>query len=82
MANDLSLLITEIITTGKGQGMDQKDIAASAGVNPVSLSRLNSASDAKFSTLNVLATAVGLKIVLVPDSELAEKVRKGEVFDD
>ena len=78
----LSSLINEIISTGKKKGMNQKDIARITQYDAVSLSRAKKADDIKYSTLKAWAKSVGLRLTLVPDSTLAEKVQKGNLFDD
>lgn len=82
MDKELSTLINEIITTGKQKGLNQKDIARITQTDEVTLSRAKTADDIRFSSLKAWARAVGLRITLAPDSNLAEKVQKGELFDD
>ena len=82
MDTELSSMIHEIISTGRQKGMTQKDIARITQYDPVSISRAKSADDIKYSTLKAWAKSVGLRLTLVPDSTLAEKVRKGELFND
>ena len=79
-ANELSALFDEIIETAKRKGMKGEDIAQNAGISPSSLSRAKKADDIYFSTLQKIANGVGLKLALVPDSDIASEIQKGELF--
>ena len=78
--NELSLLFDEIIETAKRKGMKGEDIAENAAISPSSFSRAKKADDIYFSTLQKIAGAVGLKLTLVPDSDIASDIQKGELF--
>ncbi len=82
MKKDIIILLDEIIQSAKKQGMDQKTLASKAQVDPSSLSRAKKNKDIKFSTLQSLANAVGLSLILAPNSSVAEDVIKGNLFDD
>lgn len=73
-------LIELIIETGKAQGLDQKDLAARVSMTSPDLSRLKKADNSRFSTIETLANAVGLKVALVPDGDLIEKIEDGDLF--
>jgi DNA-binding Xre family transcriptional regulator len=73
-------LIELIIETGKKQGLDQKDLAAKVSMTSPDLSRLKKADNSRFSTIESLANAVGLKLALVPDDDLLEKIEAGDLF--
>ena len=73
-------LIELIIKTAKSQGLEQKDLAAKVSMSSPDLSRLKKADNSRFSTIENLANAVGLKIALVPDDELLEKIEGGNLF--
>jgi DNA repair protein RadC len=73
-------LIELIIETAKSQGLDQKSLASRVLMTSPDLSRLKKADNSRFSTLESLANAVGLKIALVPDDELLEKIESGNLF--
>lgn len=73
-------LIELIIETAKSQGLDQKDLAAMVSMTAPDLSRLKRADNSRFSTIENLANAVGLKLALVPDDELLEKIESGKLF--
>jgi len=81
MPKEVSDLVLEIVSTGKRKGMTQKDIARVARMDEVSLSRAKRADDIRLSSLIAMAKSVGLKVTLVSDSSLAEKVRRGELFE-
>ena len=81
MNDDLVLLVTEALAQAKKQGLRQKDVAERSQIGEVALSRLKKADDARFSTLQALGESVGLKLIWVPDSDLAELVTRGELFD-
>ena len=61
--------------------MSQKLLATRASVGEVALSRLKSADDARFSTLEALGKGVGLRLVWVADNTLAEHVARGDLFE-
>lgn len=81
MNTDLIALVTEVLEQAKTQGLRQKDVAELSQIGEVGLSRLKKAEDAKFSTVQALGGSVGLKLMWVPDSSLAELVTRGELFD-
>jgi len=81
MNNDLVMLVTEALEQARERGMRQKDVAELSQIGEVGLSRLKKADDARFSTLQALGQSVGLKLIWVQDSKLAELVGKGELFD-
>jgi transcriptional regulator with XRE-family HTH domain len=73
-------LLAEIVEIGHRQGLTQAAIAERAGIAVETLSRLKRADDLRLSSLQRLAAAVGLRIALVPDDDLAEQVIKQELF--
>lgn len=80
MFEGISSLLELILREGKKLGLDQKEIAAQAGISPEALSRAKKAIDIQFSTLARLADVVGLKVTLISDEPILEKILKGEVF--
>ena len=74
-------LLTEIIEVGKRQGKNQKALAKAAGLDETSLSRAKARGDMYYSSLESLCSAIGMRITLVPDNTVADKVRKGELFE-
>lgn len=81
MNADLVALVSEALAQAKKQGLRQKDVAERSQIGEVGLSRLKKADDARFSTLQALGESVGLRLIWVPDSSIAELVTKGELFD-
>lgn len=81
MNSDLVMLVTEALDQAKKQGLRQKDIAELSQIGEVGLSRLKKAEDARFTTLQALGESVGLKLIWVSDSSIAELVTRGELFD-
>lgn len=81
MNADLVELVSEALAQAKKQGLRQKDVAERSQIGEVGLSRLKKADDARFSTLQALGESVGLRLIWVPDSSIAELVTKGELFD-
>lgn len=78
--SELSVLFDEIIETAKRKGMKGETIAQNAAISASSLSRAKKADDIYFSTLQKIAKGVGLKLVLVPDTDIANDIQKGELF--
>jgi transcriptional regulator with XRE-family HTH domain len=73
-------LLSQIIALGRQKGLRQQDIARRAGLQPESLSRAKKSGDMYVSNLQELARVVGLKLVLVPDQPVIEKIDKGTLF--
>ncbi|HEY9051622.1 MAG TPA: hypothetical protein VIQ03_08770 [Gammaproteobacteria bacterium] len=80
---DVADLIAEIIHYGKAKGMDQKTIASFGQISAETLSRKKRGEneDMYVSTLSKLAHAVGLKLVLVPDDPVIDKINRGNLFE-
>ncbi len=76
-------LIAEIIRYGKAKGMDQKTIASFGQISAETLSRKKRGEneDMYVSSLSKLARAVGLKLVLVPDDPVIDKINRGNLFE-
>lgn len=81
MNPDLHYLVSQALETASEQGMSQKLLASRTSVGEVALSRLKSADDARFSTLEALGKGVGLRLVWVADNTLAEHVARGDLFE-
>lgn len=73
-------LLNAIITEGRKQGLDQRDIVRRAGLGDSTLSKAKAADDLKLSTLTKLANAVGLKISLTTNKPNLEKIMSRDVF--
>ena len=82
MEGIISALLGQIILEGKKQGLEQKDIAEKAGISQETLSRAKKASDIQLSTLVRLASAVGLRVTLVPGHPVLKKILSGDVFGE
>jgi hypothetical protein len=74
-------LLSQIIAQGRRKGLRQQDIARRARLQPESLSRAKRSGDMYVSNLVELARVVGLKLVLVPDQPVIEKIDKGTLFE-
>ena len=74
-------LLRQIIALGRQKGLRQQDIARRARLQPESLSRAKKSGDMYVSSLEELARVVGLKLVLVPDQPVIEKIDKGTLFE-
>lgn len=73
-------LLNEILTAGRQQGLTQSLIAERAGLAAETLSRLKKADDVRLSSLQRLATVVGLRLTLVADDDVAEQVSRRDLF--
>ena len=74
-------LLQQILTLGKEQRLTQITLAQRAGITPEELSRAKKGEDMRLSTLIALAHVVGLKLSLVPDAPLREKIDSGRLFE-
>jgi len=74
-------LLQQILALGKEQGLTQITLAQRAGITPEALSRAKKGGDMRVSTLNALAHVVGLKLSLVADAPLREKIDSGRLFE-
>ena len=74
-------LLQQILALGKEQGLTQIILAQRAGITPEALSRAKKGADMRLSTLIALAQVVGLKLSLVPDAPLREKIASGRLFE-
>jgi len=73
--------LQQILLLGKEQELTQITLAQRAGITPEALSRAKKGGDMRLSTLNALAHVVGLKLSLVPDAPLREKIDSGRLFE-
>jgi transcriptional regulator with XRE-family HTH domain len=73
-------LLEQILAAARARGLDQRALAARAGLSVGTLSRLKQQEDAAYSSLSRLAAAVGLRFALVPDDDYAAEVERGELF--
>lgn len=73
-------VINEIIEKAKAQNISQGELAARAGIRQETLSRAKKNSNLRFKTVEQLAQIVGLRLKLIPDSPVAEKIQEGTLF--
>ncbi len=74
-------LLQQILARGREQGFTQLEIAQRAGITPEALSRAKHGGDMRVSTLAGLAQVVGLRLALVADAPLREKIDSGTLFE-
>ena len=73
-------LMAEILRHAKARGWSQNTLAQRASVPDSSISRIKRSGRADLDTLSKLASAVGLRLKLLPDNDYTEKVNRGELF--
>jgi len=73
-------LMAEILRHAKARGRSQNTLAQRASVPDSSISRIKRSGRADLDTLSKLASAVGLRLTLLPDNDYTEKVNRGELF--
>ena len=73
-------LMAEILDQASARGWSQAVLARRASLPDSSISRIKRTGRADLETLTRLASAVGLRLTLVPDSDYTEKVSRGELF--
>ena len=73
-------LMAEILDQASARGWSQAVLAQRASLPDSSISRIKRTGRADLETLARLASAVGLRLTLVPDSDYTEKVSRGELF--
>jgi len=73
-------IINEIIEIAKKQNISQGELAARAGIRQETLSRAKKHSSLRFNTVEQLAKIVGLKLKLIVDNPVADKVQEGTLF--
>ena len=78
--NMTTQLLAQIIRQAKAMGLKQKDLAERAGLSAETLSRAKKAGDMHASSLEKLASIVGLKLCLSPDKPILDKINNGSLF--
>ena len=73
-------IINEIIKIAKSQDISQGELATRAGIRQETLSRARKNSTLRFKTVQQLAQIEGLKLKLIADNPVAEKVQEGTLF--
>ncbi|MGI4748054.1 MAG: helix-turn-helix domain-containing protein [Janthinobacterium lividum] len=74
MAQSVNVLGSSLSTQRKRTGRTQTEIAASLGMAQAQVSRIEQGNDARVSTIQDIASALGLEIMLVPKT-LSNTVR-------
>ncbi len=73
-------LLRDILNQARQRGWSQSELARRAALPDSSISRIKRTGRADLGTLARLARAVGLRLVLVPDSDFTEKLTRGDLF--
>ncbi len=75
--------LLELLSIAKQRGMDQRELAARAGLSAVGVSKAKSRGDLRVSSLEALANALGLTIgfrPLQPRESAIDAIRQGQFF--
>ncbi|WP_137919599.1 helix-turn-helix transcriptional regulator [Hydrogenophaga sp. 2FB] len=73
-------IVQNLESTRKAASLTQDELAQRAGVSRMTVSRIEAGMDPRLSTLQELARAMGMELMLVPralQSEVADFVRSG-----
>jgi len=73
-------IIKKIIETAKAQNISQGELAARAGIRQETLSRAKKNPSLSYKTIEQLAQIVGLKLKLVEDNPIADRIQEGTLF--
>ena len=73
-------IINEIIRAAKARHINQGELAARAGIRQETLSRAKKNANLSFKTVAQLAEVAGLKLKLIPDNPVADKIQEGTLF--
>lgn len=76
----MTTLLTQLIDLGKERGFSQNQLAAAAGLHPVTLSRAARSGKCHLSTVESLAAFLGMRLVLVQDNAVASGLARGNLF--
>lgn len=80
----ISRLIRQLIGTAKSRGITQAQLAKSAGLTAVGLSKAKTRGDLRASSLARLAEQLDLELVLAPSQrqdKIAEAIKSGHYFN-
>ncbi len=75
-----SSIINDIIEAAKARNISQGELAARAGIRQETLSRAKKNANLRFSTVEQLAQVAGLKLKLIADNPVADKIQDGTLF--
>ena len=73
-------IINQIIEAAKAQNISQGELASRAGIRQETLSRARKNSTLRFKTVQQLAQIAGLKLKLIADNPVADKIQEGTLF--
>ncbi len=73
-------LINEIIAAAKANNISQGELAARAGIRQETLSRAKKNPNINLKTFEELARIAGLRIKLLADDPVVEKINDGTLF--
>lgn len=73
-------IINEIIKVAKAQNISQGELAARAGIRQETLSRAKKNANLRFKTVVLLAQIAGLRLKLIADNPVADKIQEGTLF--
>jgi DNA-binding phage protein len=73
-------IINEIIEKAKTLNISQGELASRAGIRQETLSRAKKNSNLRFKTVEQLAQIVGLRLKLVADNPVTDKIQDGTLF--
>lgn len=73
-------ILLAIFAQAKTAGLSRLDVLSRAGIQSPAVSRAIRTGDCRLSTILRIAKAANVRIAVVPDDSLAEKLLKGEVF--
>ena len=69
--------LNQIIKAAKAQNISQGELAARAGIRQETLSRSKKNPSLSYKTVEQLAHIVGLKLKLVEDNPIADRIQEG-----
>lgn len=73
-------LLQQILAAARAQGIDQRELARRAGIRAETLSRLKSRGGGDLDTLDRLARVAGLRLSLVADDDLTQRIEQGNLL--
>jgi len=79
--SDLAPVLNTLLSTAKTRGLTQSSLAQMAHIAPETLSRMKQRGNADFAAVAALAKAVGLKIALIPDEDIRDKIQQRRVVE-
>ncbi len=77
----ITALLEQIAHKGREQGLSQTEISTAAGLSKEALTRAKSRTNIGLENFSSLAQVVGLKLVLVADDPVIEKIESTGLFE-